>query len=248
PLSLGVETHGGLFTKFLDRNTTIPTTKTMVFTTVTDNQSSVEIHVLQGEREIASANRSLAKLELINIPAAPRGVPQIDVTFDIDANSILSVSAKDQSSGQEQSIKVTPSSGLSGDEIAMIIDEAKLKAEEDRRQKEQAILRNRMEGLFQSTTKTFTEFGWLLSENDQNFARESLKAAKKVFEENNEEQINYRVVMQDLEQAAALLTQAMFSSQASAGGMNESQVGKRESDDPLLSWLNSSTSSDRGKK
>src|SRR5438309_2108260 len=94
PLSLGVETHGGLFTKFLDRNTTIPTTKTMVFTTVTDNQSSVEIHVLQGEREIASANRSLAKLELINIPSAPRGVPQIDVTFDVDANGILSVSAK----------------------------------------------------------------------------------------------------------------------------------------------------------
>jgi len=248
PLSRGVETHGGLFTKFLDRNTTIPTTKTMVFTTVTDNQSSVEIHVLQGEREIASANRSLAKLELINIPAAPRGVPQIDVTFDIDANGILSVSAKDQSSGQEQSVKVTASSGLSSDEITSIIDEAKLKAEEDRRQKEQAILRNRMEGLFQSTTKTFTEFGWLLSENDQNFARESLKAAKKVFEENNEEQINYRVVMQDLEQAAALLTQAMFSSQASAGGMNESQAGKRESDDPLLSWLNSSTSSDRGKK
>lgn len=247
PLSLGVETHGGLFTKFLDRNTTIPTTKTMVFTTVTDNQSSVEIHVLQGEREIASANRSLAKLELINIPSAPRGIPQVDVTFDIDANGILSVSAKDQSSGQEQSVKVTPSSGLSGDEIAMIIDEAKFKADEDRRQKEQAILKNRMEGLFQSTTKTFTEFGWLLTENDQSFARDSLKAAKKVFEENNEEEINYKVVMQDLEQAAALLTQAMFSSQASAGGM-ASQGAKPESDDPLLSWLNSSTSSDRSKK
>jgi molecular chaperone DnaK len=145
PLSLGVETHGDLFTKFLDRNTTIPTTKTMLFTTVSENQSTVEIHVLQGERELASANRSLAKFELINIPAAPRGVPQIDVTFDIDANGILSVSAKDQSSGQEQAVKVTPSSGLSGDEIRQIIEESKLKAEEDRRYKEQSIIRNRME-------------------------------------------------------------------------------------------------------
>jgi molecular chaperone DnaK len=246
PLSLGVETHGDLFTKFLDRNTTIPTTKTMLFTTVSENQSTVEIHVLQGERELASANRSLAKFELINIPAAPRGVPQIDVTFDIDANGILSVSAKDQSSGQEQAVKVTPSSGLSGDEIRQIIEESKLKAEEDRRFKEQSIIRNRMEGLFQSTTKTFTEFGWLLSENDQTFSRDSLKAAKKVFEENNGEEMNYKVIMQDLEQAAALLTQAMFSSQSSSGG-TKAAPPSQPADDPLLTWLNSSTGSDRNK-
>jgi molecular chaperone DnaK len=246
PLSLGVETHGDLFTKFLDRNTTIPTTKTMLFTTVSENQSTVEIHVLQGERELASANRPLAKFELINIPAAPRGVPQIDVTFDIDANGILSVSAKDQSSGQEQAIKVTPSSGLSGDEIRQIIEESKLKAEEDRRFKEQSIIRNRMEGLFQSTTKTFTEFGWLLSENDQTFSRDSLKAAKKVFEENNGEEMNYKVIMQDLEQAAALLTQAMFSSQSSSGG-TKATPPSQPANDPLLSWLNSSTGSDRNK-
>jgi molecular chaperone DnaK len=246
PLSLGVETHGDLFTKFLDRNTTIPTTKTMLFTTVSENQSTVEIHVLQGERELASANRSLAKFELINIPAAPRGVPQIDVTFDIDANGILSVSAKDQSSGQEQAVKVTPSSGLSGDEIRQIIEESKLKAEEDRRYKEQSIIRNRMEGLFQSTTKTFTEFGWLLSENDQTFSRDALKAAKKVFEENNGEEINYKVIMQDLEQAAALLTQAMFSSQSSSGGANASPPSQ-PAEDPLLTWLNSATGSDRNK-
>jgi len=246
PLSLGVETHGDLFTKFLDRNTTIPTTKTMLFTTVSENQSTVEIHVLQGERELASANRSLAKFELINIPAAPRGVPQIDVTFDIDANGILSVSAKDQSSGQEQAIKVTPSSGLSGDEIRQIIEESKLKAEEDRRFKEQSIIRNRMEGLFQSTTKTFTEFGWLLSENDQTFSRDALKAAKKVFEENNGEEMNYKVIMQDLEQAAALLTQAMFSSQSSSGG-SQATPPPQPAEDPLLTWLNSSTGSDRSK-
>jgi molecular chaperone DnaK len=242
PLSLGVETHGGLFTKFLERNTTIPTTKTMLFTTVSESQSTVEIHVLQGEREIASANRSLAKFELINIPPAPRGVPQIDVTFDIDANGILSVSARDQSSGQEQAIKVTPSSGLTSDEIKMIIDEARLKSEEDRKQKEQAILRNRLEGLVQTTSKTFTEFGWLLAENDQNFARDSLKAAKVAFD-GSQEEVNYKTVMQDLEQAAALLTQAMFSSPGSSGrGGQDSKPN-----DPLLSWLNNSTGSGQNK-
>ncbi|MEW5978184.1 MAG: molecular chaperone DnaK [Acidobacteriota bacterium] len=238
PLSVGVETHGGLFTKFLERNTTIPTTKTMVFTTVADNQSTVEIHVLQGEREIAAANRSLAKFELINIPAAPRGVPQVDVTFDIDANGILSVSAKDQSSGQEQAIKVTPSSGLSSDEIKSMIDEAKLKADEDRRVKEAAILKNRLSGLLQSTSKAFTEFGWLLPEHDQNFSRDALKAAKEAVEAGDEE-TNFRVIMQDLEQAAGLLTQAMFSSQTS--GMPQGAPPPAD-DDPLLSWLNSSGS------
>ena len=247
PLSLGVETHGDLFTKFLDRNTTIPTTKTMVFTTVSDNQSTVEIHVLQGERQLASANRSLAKFELINISPAPRGVPQVDVTFDIDANGILSVSAKDQNSGQEQAIKVTPSSGLSADEISQIIEQSKLKAEDDRRVKEQAIIRNRMEGLFQSTTKTFTEFGWLLSENDQTFSRDSLKAAKSVFEENDGEKLNYQVIMQDLEQAASLLTQAMFSSQSSSAG-SKATPPPPPADDPLLSWLNSSAGSNRPKE
>jgi molecular chaperone DnaK len=249
PLSLGVETHGGLFTKFLERNTTIPTTKTMTFTTVADNQSVVEIHVLQGEREIASANRSLARFELINIPPAPRGVPQVDVTFDIDANGILSVSAKDQSSGQEQAIKVTPSSGLSPDEIKSMIEDAKLRAEEDRRIKEKAIIRNRMEGLLQTTGKAFTEFGWLLSETDQEFARESIRAAKRTFEENEEDEnvVDFKRLMQDLEQAASLLTQAMFSSQGRAGGdkMNPPPPPQAQ-EDPLYSWLNDAHGS--GKK
>ncbi len=249
PLSLGVETHGGLFTKFLERNTTIPTTKTMTFTTVADNQSVVEIHVLQGERELASANRSLARFELINIPPAPRGVPQVDVTFDIDANGILSVSAKDQSSGQEQAIKVTPSSGLSPDEIKSMIEDAKLRGEEDRRIKEKSIIRNRMEGLLQTTGKAFTEFGWLLSETDQEFARESIRAAKRTFEGNEEDEnvVDFKRLMQDLEQAASLLTQAMFSSQGHAGGdkMNPPTPPPTQ-EDPLYSWLNDSHGS--GKK
>jgi molecular chaperone DnaK len=243
PLSLGVETHGGLFTKFLDRNTTIPTNKTMVFTTVIDNQSVVEIHVLQGERELASANRSLSRFDLINIPAAPRGVPQVDVTFDVDANGILSVSAKDQSSGQEQAIKVTPSSGLGADEIKTMIEEARLRAEDDRKIKERAIIRNRMEGLIQTTSKTFTEFGWLLPENDQEFAREAIRSAKRAFEDNEEDPdvIDYKRLMQDLEQAASLLTQAMFSSQAHGSGGKTNPPPKPE--DPLLSWMNDSSSS-----
>ncbi len=236
PLSVGVETHGGLFTKFLDRNTTIPTNKTLTFTTVAENQSVVEIHVLQGERELAAANRSLARFEMVDIPAAPRGVPQIDVTFDIDANGILSVSARDQSSGQEQVIKVTPSSGLSSDEIKRIIDEAKFKSEEDRRQKEQTILKNRMTGLLQSTAKTFTEFGWLLSESDQAFVRDALKTAKNV-EENSETDINYSRLMQDLDQSASLLTHAMFSSQASS---KEGKSPEPPKGDDMMSWLNSS--------
>jgi molecular chaperone DnaK len=234
PLSVGVETHGGLFTKFLERNTTIPTTKTMTFTTVADNQSIVEIHVLQGEREFATANRSLAKFELMNIPPAPRGVPQIDVTFDIDANGILSVSAKDQSSGHEQAVKVTPSSGLSSDEIKRIIDEARFKSDEDKKHKEQTILMNRVNGLLQSTGKTFTEFGWLLAESDQTFVKDSLRVAKAA-EGGADTDVNYTRLLQDLEQAASLLTHAMFSSQSSG---KTAQPPKP--DDPLLSWMNTS--------
>jgi molecular chaperone DnaK len=237
PLSVGVETHGGLFTKFLERNTTIPTTKTMTFTTVADNQSIVEIHVLQGERELASTNRSLAKFELVSIPPAPRGVPQVDVTFNIDANGILSVSAKDQSSGHEQAVKITPSSGLSSDEIKRIIDDAKFKSDEDRKVKEQMILRNRTSGLLQSTGKTFTEFGWLLTENDQSFVRDSLKAAKSA-EDSTEMDVNLLRLLEDLEQSASLLAHAMFSSQGSSKDGKAPQAPK--SDGSLLSWLNSS--------
>lgn len=183
---------------------------------------------------MASANRSLAKFELINIPPAPRGVPQIDVTFDIDANGILSVSAKDQSSGQEQAVKVTPSSGLSSDEIKKIIEDAQVKADDDRRQKEMTILRNRMGGLLQTTSKTFTEFGWLLGETDQVLVRDSLKQAKNV-QEGLVTDIDFPLLMQNLERSAALLTQAMFSSQSSTKGPEPSKE-----DDPLLSWLGNS--------
>jgi len=167
---------------------------------------------------------------MIDIPVAPRGVPQIDVTFDIDASGILSVSAKDQSSGREQAVKVTPSSGLSGDEIKRIIDEAKYRSDEDRKLKEERILKNRLSGLLQSTAKTFTEFGWLLQENDQTFVRQALKSAKNA-DESIDANISYPSLMQDLEQSASLLTHAMFSSQGSG------KPPQPPKPDDMLSWL-----------
>jgi molecular chaperone DnaK len=240
PLSLGVETHGGLFTKFIDRNTTIPTKKSLTFTTVADNQSIVEIHVLQGERELAQHNRSLGRFDLVDIPAAPRGVPQIDVTFDLDANGILGVSAKDQTSGKEQAIKITPSSGLSPDEIKRIIEEAQYRAEDDRKRKEVTILRNRLDGLVTTTSKSFAEFGWLLNEADQVFARDTLKMAKTVIEQ-GDDSTDLKQLMTDLEKAAGSLTQAMFSS----GSSDSTPPPKPETEDPLQAWLSGTMKTDK---
>ncbi len=159
PLSLGLETRGGLFVKLISRNSTIPLKNTMTFTTVVDNQQSVEIHILQGEREIASANRSLSKFELVGIPPAPRGVPQIDVGFEIDANGIVSVSAKDKMTGLEQAVQITPSSGLSPDEIERLIIEAETSVEKDRDAKELIHERNRLDSLIRNARRAMTEIG-----------------------------------------------------------------------------------------
>jgi len=159
PLSLGLETRGGLFVKLIERNSTIPLKNTMVFTTVVDNQQSVEIHILQGEREIARENRSLGKFELVGIPPAPRGVPQIEVTFEVDANGILNVSARDKFTGLEQAMQITPSSGLSPDEIERLIMEAEASAERDRQEKELILQRNRLDSLIKNTRRTLSEFG-----------------------------------------------------------------------------------------
>lgn len=167
PLSLGLETRGGLFVKLIERNSTIPLRNTMTFTTVVDNQQSVEIHILQGEREIASANRSLGKFELVGIPPADRGIPQIDVTFEVDASGIVSVSAKDKMTGLEQAMQVTPSSGLSPDEIDALILEAKKSAEEDRQAREIIMTRNTVSGLIENTRRTLIEFGKDLPKDEQ---------------------------------------------------------------------------------
>jgi len=182
PLSLGIETRGGMFTKIIERNATIPTRKSKIFTTVADNQTKVQIHVLQGEREIAAHNKSLGQFELVGIPPAPRGATQIEVSFDIDSNGIVNVQARDLATQREQKILVTPSSGLVEEEIAAIIEDAQQHAEEDRQRAEYIRARARLEGLVDSNQKTFNEFGSMLSEEDQTRSREILSEAKHALE------------------------------------------------------------------
>ena len=219
PLSLGIETRGGLFTKLLDRNSTIPTKKSLVFTTVADNQQVVEVHVLQGERDIAAGNRSLARFELVGIPAAPRGLPQIEVTFEVDADGIVSVSARDKNTGLEQAMRITPSSGLSASEIYDLIEEANRNVETDRRMKEIIIARNRLEGLLQNTVRSFAEFGWMLSSIDQQFARDAIEHARETF--TSEDSAEMRYTLEQLERAARLITDAMFRPTGLAAGSAE---------------------------
>jgi molecular chaperone DnaK len=167
PLSLGLETRGGLFVKLISRNSTIPLKNTMTFTTVVDNQQSVEIHILQGERDIASANRSLNKFELVGIPPAPRGVPQVDVTFEIDANGIVNVSAQDKMTGLEQAMQITPSSGLAPEEIARLISEAETSVERDAEERERIMQRNRLENMIKNARKAMAEYGRSFTTGEQ---------------------------------------------------------------------------------
>ncbi|HID45304.1 MAG TPA: molecular chaperone DnaK, partial [Chromatiaceae bacterium] len=155
----GIETMGGVMTKLIEKNTTIPTTASQIFSTADDNQSAVTVHVLQGEREMASANKSLGRFDLTDIPPAPRGVPQIEVTFDIDANGILNVSAKDKATGKEQSIKITASSGLSDEEIEKMVKDAEAHAEEDKKFHEMVETRNQADAMLHATRKSLEEMG-----------------------------------------------------------------------------------------
>ncbi len=179
PLSLGIETRGGMFTKLIDRNSTIPTRQVRIFTTVTDNQSKVEVHVLQGEREIAAHNKSLGRFELVGIAPAPKGVPQIEVSFDIDSNGMVHVNARDQGTGREQRIVVTPSGGLSEREISDIIEDARRHAEEDRVKAEMLRLQARLESLLDSNEKSFTEFGGFLDERKRKDVQKILTDARR---------------------------------------------------------------------
>lgn len=208
PLSLGLETRGGLFTKIIERNSTIPLRNSLTFTTVVDNQSSVEIHVLQGEREIAQGNRSLGKFELVGIPPSPRGVPQIDVSFEVDANGIVSVSAQDKATGREQQMRITPTSGLTPDEIDRLIREADDFAESDQNAKEMVVLRNKLESLLRNTQKSFTKFGGLLSQNDQDIAERTFSEAEAASRAANVDEINKALT--GLERTASQLTAAMM--------------------------------------
>ncbi len=185
PLSLGIETLGGVFTKIIDRNTTIPTRKNQIFSTAADNQTAVTIRVFQGEREMAQDNKLLGQFDLVGIPPAPRGMPQIDVTFDIDANGIVHVSAKDLATSKEQSIRITASSGLSKDEIDNLVKEAQSHADEDKKKKELAEVRNQTDSLIYSVEKSLTEFGDRISESEKSSVQEKIAAARKALEGND---------------------------------------------------------------
>ncbi len=208
PLSLGLETRGGLFTKIIERNSTIPLRNSLTFTTVVDNQSSVEIHILQGERELAEGNRSLGKFDLVGIPPSPRGVPQVEVSFEVDANGIVSVSAQDKATGQEQQMRITPTSGLPPDEIERLIKEAETYTETDRQAKEAVVLRNKLDTLLRNTQKSFAKFGGLLSQNDQDIAERVFSESDAAMKTNSIDEISQ--ALNNLERIAGQLTAAMM--------------------------------------
>jgi len=185
PLSLGIETLGGVFTKLIERNTTIPTRKSQIFSTATDNQPAVSVHVLQGEREMAFDNKSLGRFELVGIPPAPRGVPQIEVTFDIDANGIVHVSAQDKGTGKEQSIKITASSGLSEEEIQRMIQDAEVHQQEDYKHKELVDARNACDALIFNTQKSLRDYREKMDEEDRASIEEALEGAQQVVQGND---------------------------------------------------------------
>ncbi|MET0623033.1 MAG: molecular chaperone DnaK, partial [Pyrinomonadaceae bacterium] len=216
PLSLGLETRGGLFHKIIERNSTIPLHNSQTFTTVVDNQSSVEIHVLQGEREISQHNRSLGKFELVGIPPSPRGTPQVEVTFEVDANGILNVSAKDKASGRQQQMKVTPTSGLSSDEIDRMIAEAQSQSEADRRARELVVQRTRLDGLLRNTQRTFAEFGSALSSGERVMTQDAFAECEELMKSENVDAI--QEATQRLERIASQLTLAMLNPVAEHNG------------------------------
>ncbi len=219
PLSLGIETLGAVNTVLIERNTTIPTRKAEVFSTAADSQTSVEISVLQGERSMAADNKSLGKFHLVGIPTAPRGVPQIEVTFDIDANGILNVSAKDRGTGKEQKITITGSSGLSESEIKGMVDDAESHEEEDRRKKEETEARNRADSLVYNTEKIVQENRDKLGESDVQTIEEAVAETKKALEEGGAERINEAV--EKLEQASHRLAEVMYQSQQQDEGTQQ---------------------------
>ncbi|MDY0092826.1 MAG: molecular chaperone DnaK [Candidatus Vecturithrix sp.] len=239
PLSLGIETLGGVTTKLIERNTTIPTRKSEIFTTAADNQTSVEIHVLQGEREMARDNRTLGKFHLVGIPPAPRGVPQIEVTFDIDANGIVNVSAKDLGTGKEQQITITASSGLSENEIDQMVKDAETHSDEDRKKREAIDLRNQADSLVYQTEKLLNENREKIPASDISAIENAVKQTKEAIESNDPDRI--KTAIDDLTKASHKMAEAMYRQQTheQAGGAQPGsdagpQPGSEKRDDNVV--------------
>ncbi len=215
PLSLGLETHGGLFTKIIERNATIPTKNSLIFTTVADNQGKVQVHVLQGEREFARENKSLGKFDLVGIPPSPRGVPQIEVTFAIDSNGIVNVTARDQATGQSQGVQINPAGGLSKDEIDRIINEATEHSRADNQRREVRVIQNKLEGMIYTNEKVFREFGKLLKDDERESVSKMIARAREVI--NSDEKARLNEAIFELQGASRILTGVMLYNPAKFG-------------------------------
>ncbi len=230
PLSLGIETLGAVMTRLIERNTTIPTKKSQIFSTAADNQTAVSIHVLQGEREMALDNRTLGRFDLVGIPPAPRGIPQIEVTFDIDANGIVHVSAKDLGTGKEQSIKIQASSGLSEQEIDKMVKDAESHAEEDQRKKGVVESRNKADQIVYTTEKTLKEYGDKVSPEEKQKIEHGIEKVKSVLNSNNKEDIDRAT--EELLQASHKIAEEMYkktaAQQQASGEQTRAEAGKEE--------------------
>tara|TARA_B100001769_G_scaffold269192_1_gene258689 strand:+ start:152 stop:1048 length:897 start_codon:yes stop_codon:yes gene_type:complete len=228
PLSLGIETKGGVMTRLIERNTTIPTKRTEVFTTADDMQPSVEIHVLQGEREMASGNKTLGKFQLVDLPPAPRGVPQIEVTFDIDANGIVNVSAKDRATDKEQSITISGQSNLSDDDIDQMVKDAESHAEEDRQRREAAEVRNNADALVYQVEKVLADQGEQVSDDDKAEVQTALDKLKEVLENESEDADAIRTATENLTEVSQSFSQKLYETaaqQADSGGSSDADGG-----------------------
>jgi molecular chaperone DnaK len=230
PLSLGIETLGGVFTRLIDRNTTIPTRKSQVFSTAEDNQTAVTIRVFQGEREMAADNKILGQFDLVGIPSAPRGVPQIEVTFDIDANGIVNVSAKDKATGKEQQIRIEASGGLSDDDIEQMVKDAESHASEDKKRKEAVEARNQADGLIHSAEKNLSEYGDKVSDDDKKGIEAAIQELKDVMDGDDVDAIKAKT--EALTQATMKLGEAMYKAAQAEGGDAAAGAADMGSDAP----------------